>query len=791
MQNRENYKNLIDPHKVCDKSYFLELLDGDKQREFEINHLNLVMDMLKYLYINRLKERVEFARQEKAEIQNSSDYDAEKYKKILELNAMIKNYKRKMGEYKPLFDEPYFARMDVVDDKEGYNSYYIGKRGDSGLEIVDWRAPLAQKYYQKSRTSFSINDYNYKLILRRALRTSKGQLIDFKNEYLHLNDYLTESEIGGRDEELVFDPYLKEILRTRKEQSEISDIIATIQEKQYEIITLPENEQYILQGVAGSGKTMILLHRLSYIMYNNENIRKSDVLVLTPSDTFNEFIDELSTVLELEKVRTSTIDSYFLAMIKNVGVDLKSRIDYSFQIPEEYLKYIYSDKFNQDIDTALAKIYDGVNGMFTSRDCREVVDSVLSACKFQNGKYEKIKNASIRVRRCVLGEIKEKSDGGLFYNKPFRTLFNAVVDVEEFLTLIRDDERMRNYSFFYNQLLSFYKSLRYLRRYGSKILSNASEDLNKLLFAVGQEISDFKRYKMKLGDKEVLTYSTQIEHRQMLKKEIESIISVVSEISDSLMSTIEFAEVLKSDKYFVSIGKCENTVDVMRFFYREIVKKAKSKFKINLNKHLIRSDPFAMTLILAKLGYNLTPKYSFIFIDEAQDISAAEYYLLKRVNERAVFNIFGDLKQNITKFRGIGSWDKIGFKVYNLELNYRNTNQIVEYVSKNLGIEMRSIGFNGSEIKSVAARNVTAFLNETTGLKAIICSEKNREKYARKSYNILSETGKISKTKINLMTVYESKGLEFSAVVVDDSDLADNEKYVAYTRALKELALIV
>ena len=36
--------------------------------------------------------------------------------------------------------------MDVTDDKEGYNSYYIGKHGDEGLEIVDWRAPLAQKY---------------------------------------------------------------------------------------------------------------------------------------------------------------------------------------------------------------------------------------------------------------------------------------------------------------------------------------------------------------------------------------------------------------------------------------------------------------------------------------------------------------------------------------------------------------------------------------------------------------------------------------------------------------------
>ena len=65
---------------------------------------------------------------------------------------------------------------------------------------------------------------------------------------------LSKEEIAGRDEEIIFDPFLKEILRTRKEQSEISDIIETIQEKQFEVITKPERANFILQGCAGSGK---------------------------------------------------------------------------------------------------------------------------------------------------------------------------------------------------------------------------------------------------------------------------------------------------------------------------------------------------------------------------------------------------------------------------------------------------------------------------------------------------------------------------------------------------------
>ena len=197
------------------------------------------------------------------------------------------------------------------------------------LEIVDWRAPLARKYYQKSHISFSINEYDYKTVLRRALRTKDGIVLDFKNEFLSVRDYLTDEEIGGRDEEILFDPYLREIIKNRKEEPAIKDIIETIQEKQYEIITCPERKNFVLQGCAGSGKTMVMLHRLSYLMYNNEEIKSRDVLVLTPSDSFNAFIDELATILELERVKTVTIYEYFLQVLKNENIDLSQKIDTS------------------------------------------------------------------------------------------------------------------------------------------------------------------------------------------------------------------------------------------------------------------------------------------------------------------------------------------------------------------------------------------------------------------------------------------------------------------------------
>ncbi len=789
MPDFKSLKNSIDPHREPTKQFFMDLLDADKQRAYEDEHVSAVMQMLKVLYIGRLKAKISAAREEKQQIKSEPDYTAEKYKRVLEINAEIAKLKAKTAEYKPFFDEPYFARMDLTDNAEGYNSYYIGKRGDEGLEIVDWRAPLARKYYQKSRTSFSINQYDYKLILRRALRTGKGKVLDMKNEYLSLSDFLTKEEIGGRDESLIFDPFLKDILRTRKEKQEICDIIETIQEKQFEIITLPENDEFVLQGVAGSGKTMILLHRLSYIMYNNENVRPSDVLVITPSDSFNAFIDELSAVLELEKVRTSTLNDYFIKLLKSADADISRKVDYNAPVPEEYLKYIYSPKFPQDVDARLAKIFDGIYGLFSSDDCLDTVDGVAEACALQSAEYEKIKNAGLRVRRCVLGEIKEKPDGGLYYTKQFRYMFNCVLDISEFLKLIKGDARMKEYAYFYKQLLSFYKSLRYLRRYSHKICLAAIDDLTQLKTSVSKEIDDLKRYKMKIGDKEVLTYADGIEKREQLIAETEATIKRVEKIADAFYKVYDFADVLRGESSLVAIGKCENTLDILRFFNKEIIKKAKNKYGVQ-SKPLVKCDPFSLCLILVKLGFNLSPKFSFLFVDEAQDISPAEYAVIKAVNDRAIFNVFGDLKQNITAYRGITDWRALGFKTYNLNLNYRNTNQIVEYVSKNLGIEMSAIGFDGCEVETLPKRSVTGWLTEKSGLKAVICSEQNLPLFSKKSYNVLRETGKISKSKINVMTVYESKGLEFTAVAVADEDMTDNEKYIACTRALKELALI-
>lgn len=788
MADIEKLKNLINPKKNADKQFYLDLLDGEKQKEWEDAHISAVLSMLKFLHINKLTRQIREAEEERKALQSSPDYDAEKYRRVLELTAQINAAKQKRLSYKCFFDEPYFARMDLVDSQDGYNSYYIGKKGEEGLEIVDWRAPLARRYYQKSKLSFTINDYDYKLVLRRALRTKSGRVLDFKNEYLSVGDNLSKEEIAGRDAAVIFDPFLKEILSSRKEKQEICDIIETIQEKQYEIITAPEDAEMTVQGVAGSGKTMILLHRLSFLLYNNESLKPSSVLVITPSDSFNAFIDELAQILELERVKTVTLENYFLRLLKSAGVSLEGKIDYLAPVSEKYLSYIYSPSFVNEARKKLKKIYSAVRGMLPDKN-DGFVSAILGAIEGQLKEYESIKNAGQRVRRCVLGEIKEKKDGGLFYTKRMRELFNCVNEVKEFLNLLGGDARMDGYYYFFKQLLSFYKALKFISAHGRQICLAAARDLHELYITVEKEIEDLKRYKQHVGGRVEFTYPDRIEKREQTKKEIEKATGQVESICSAFDITCDFAEVVRGEKYLVKIGKCENTVELARFFYREIVKSAKQKCGEPTNR-LVKSDAYAICRILCELGYALTPSYAFVFVDEAQDISLPEYEVLRSVNKNARFNIFGDLRQNITPYRGVSDWSDLNLPVSNLKLNYRNTNQIVDYVSENLNVEMQAIGLGGEEVKIINSRGISPFLSDKAGLRAVICSEKNLSAFAKKSYNVVRESGRISKTKINLLTVYESKGLEFTAVAVADGDLSENEKYIAYTRALKDLALV-
>ena len=129
---------------------------------------------------------------------------------------------------------------------------------------------------------------------------------------------------------------------------------------------------------------------------------------------------------------------------------------------------------------------------------------------------------------------------------------------------------------------------------------------------------------------------------------------------------------------------------------------------------MYRSDAYALCVICAGISERLSPVYNYVFIDEGQDISPCEYELLRKINPKASFNVFGDVAQNVTPWRGVLDWKKAfpGFSIYELNQNYRNTNQIVRYVADTLGVNMQSICYDGPDVCKITVRGINAFFKD-------------------------------------------------------------------------------
>ena len=122
MGEKKTARKLLSPKKNADKAWYLALLDGEKQMSYEKEHLAAVLQVLKAFYIVRIRDRIRAAREEIAQIRSREKYGAEDYRALQEKNAFIAAEQKKLQSYRPFFSEPYFARMDVVDVKVGYNS---------------------------------------------------------------------------------------------------------------------------------------------------------------------------------------------------------------------------------------------------------------------------------------------------------------------------------------------------------------------------------------------------------------------------------------------------------------------------------------------------------------------------------------------------------------------------------------------------------------------------------------------------------------------------------------------
>ncbi len=278
----------------------------------EKKHLDRIEGIIDELVDEEHKKHTAIAE----ELKDFRAYDYDDSEKVRDMTEELNWHWKRKEEYLSYKPSPYFGHMDLWQEGEEPSAYFVGDAGvsrGSDVVVIDWRTPLGDAFYRKSERQFFVKGNTYRLLLRRAVEITDATL-RFVN-----TEYSAETSLDGE----VIDPFLLAILQEKRGNYRLTDIIRTIQENQNEIIRKPVRESFIVQGCAGSGKTMILLHRLSYIAFNHPEADFSRYRILTPGKYFNEHIDELSRKLGLDKILKSSVEEYYAELFNRLSsVDL-------------------------------------------------------------------------------------------------------------------------------------------------------------------------------------------------------------------------------------------------------------------------------------------------------------------------------------------------------------------------------------------------------------------------------------------------------------------------------------
>lgn len=209
-------------------------------------------------------------------------------------------------------DKPYFARIDFEFDNHDNITVYIGKNGliyDDEVVITDWRAPISSLYYNASKGPASYSSPSGKItgtvLLKRQFEIEHGILEDFIDVDIASSDLL-----------------LQKYLSSNNNDARLKNIVATIQKEQNEVIRKDLYDSIIVQGVAGSGKTTVALHRIAYLVYNYKmhHIMQNQYLVIGPNPVFLKYIKQVLPELDVDSVQQFTFETF---AEKYIGEKLK------------------------------------------------------------------------------------------------------------------------------------------------------------------------------------------------------------------------------------------------------------------------------------------------------------------------------------------------------------------------------------------------------------------------------------------------------------------------------------
>lgn len=286
--------------------------------------------------LEKLKERIQKINQSLAqgdkEIEGMHEYYWENYTEMDQygyenfdnqqalLNQINMNQQQlKLKQrFRRMMDSPYFGRVDFqYEGEDEPEIFYIGIGNfaeDTGKTplIYDWRAPVSGLFYDfdKGEASYQAPGglMEGEITSKWQYKIRRGKMIYGFESDMKIDDEILQAELGANG-----DVQLKNIIRT-------------IQKEQNAIIRNTKDRILVIQGVAGSGKTSVALHRIAYLLYHDrKNLKSSNILILSPNGVFSDYISHILPELGEENIQEMSFDLFAYQELRDVSYDCEDK----------------------------------------------------------------------------------------------------------------------------------------------------------------------------------------------------------------------------------------------------------------------------------------------------------------------------------------------------------------------------------------------------------------------------------------------------------------------------------
>ncbi len=506
---------------------------------------------------------------------------------------------------------PYFTRINFTEESGEKNVYYIGKYGlmtpdYRDVVVVDWRSPVANLYYsgQVGPMHYIAPDGEVRgeLTLKRQLGIENGQLQTIFDTDVVSQDVYLQSVLGATTGE------------------RLKEIVTSIQAEQNFVIRHPMNVSLVVQGVAGSGKTTIALHRIAYLLYAfQEKLEPDHMLILAPNPLFLNFIAGVLPDLGVERVKQTT-----------------------------FLRFV-----GEWMGKLLPKVQES-----------DPLESILNLPVEERERIATIAHVKGSLR--MAEELNRWMDG---FEQRFPRIGSlkfgpvTVFTEEELAKHILVDQRPFPLS---RRLTEFEKALTSRTKDAAqKIIDWLEQETDRRTEKIRNTLPPTEERRLKL----VSLYHSRDQRIEEAKAKIKPFIKETMERFEELSPICLYRE------FWQDMLTSED--EAMRIAAEESVEKLSGKT-------ISMEDVAPLTLIAMRTHELPRLDIRHVVVDEAQDFSALEFHLIRKMTRNAPMTLVGDLMQGVRSYRGLTDWGEVtdglfGGKavMHHLVTSYRNTMEIM------------------------------------------------------------------------------------------------------------------